>query len=161
MSESEHIKCYFWYPVEDSFLLIQGRQSHSVFFNARRFPGFHWQGKFFLLLSCIYNKIMNQKKLLFTYIDVTCAENRREIQETCETICWDMVLRGQPHSWTHILRHVLGWKTRMETSPTSNSRGWSPTMVKQIHVHVLQIKLKEKENGPMLVNTVLSQESCI
>jgi hypothetical protein len=43
-----------------------------------------------------------------------------------------MVLCGWTNSWPHILWHVLGWETRLETYPTSNSTGWPPTNLKTL-----------------------------
>lgn len=48
----------------------------------------------------------NESTFFLSYAETMCniyLDKRREIQETRETVCRHMVLRGQPHSRTHLL----------------------------------------------------------
>lgn len=123
------------YAVQDNILLIQGCKSNSVFFYARCLPRFHWQGKSFRYFFFLWSHINGWTAstclfIMFWWYMNLCSGKGREIQEPREAVRWYMVLCGGTHSWSHILWHVLGWETRLETYPTSNTRGWSPATIK-------------------------------
>lgn len=63
----------------------------------------------------------------------TWSEKGGKIQVSCEEVCRYMVLRRWSLSWSHILWHVLGRETWLETYSTTNSRRWSSTVVRPSH----------------------------